>query len=313
MLLAEPLPQSDITNVISTIPKTNEDMPIKQKVQEAEEEEENHNIFTSIKIPLVSFQPILAVSHTHIMVNEHTKKKKQLVFYDTEFNRSDVRYSIEENFLDALSYDKGQYFLILTPTNIYKSDAITKQFELIKQIIPTEKKPLKAFALLNPSTLLLAYDEWGTKQIEIWQSDDENNWIFLEKKTLEFNFQEFMGHMTVIEENNMKKLILTIYNEYKQEWRMEIRNAETFEKCQENIRLPSANQNFDYKCTPIENSKDDIKWLCFSSANVNVTAIDGKNQLKTVKYRNPIQNMSITHRNYLVVRTTQRIDIHLFA
>ena len=307
MLLAEYTPSSDVTQMIEPT--------IQPKIisnDNSHSEEECEESFTTIKIPLISTQPILAASNTHILVNEYTKRRKQFVLYDDEENRYNIYSSIKEDLIKAVWCEQGQCFLVLTSTKIYQIDLCTKQLNQVNDIIPTERKPLKTFTLLNGSTLLLAYDEWGTKHIEYWQLDDNNHWKFLEKKTLEFTLQEFIGDFNIFKENECIKLVLTIYNDYTEEWRAEIRDAETFEICDESIRMLSSNLVIDPKLLRIENSQQNIKWLYFTPGYKDVTAVDENNKQTIVKYRNPVQNMIVFDGNYLIIRIRERIDIQLF-
>jgi hypothetical protein len=68
----------------------------------------------------------------------------------------------------------------------------------------------------------------------------------------------------------------------------------------------------DYRIISINNSEEDIKWLVFSSANSNIIAIDSQWKKIPLNYKHPVQRMALFNEHYLIVRTTERIDIHSF-
>jgi hypothetical protein len=93
MMLAEHLPQSNVAQtVIQNGVRQSESIPTN----------ENSNSITPIKIPLVSYEPILATSSKYILVNEVTRRKKQFILYDEHLQKSNTRCCIKERMLDTL-------------------------------------------------------------------------------------------------------------------------------------------------------------------------------------------------------------------
>ncbi|CAF3508507.1 unnamed protein product [Rotaria socialis] len=275
----------------------------------------NHNDSSSIapiKIPLVSFEPILAASPNFILANEFTKRRNQFVLYDENLHKLTTRSLLRTPVLDALWYDHQQRFLILTSENVYTIDPHTGDINVLRELIPMENKTFKTFTLLNQSTLLIAYNEWGAKYIDRWQQNvDDGIWILIERQPLKLTSNEFIGDICTITNNDCESLAITIYNILTEQWRIEIRNIDTF-ICTRAILLPGSSLVHDYRLISVKTTESDIKWLVFSSINSNIIAIDSNWKRIQVNYKHPVQRMAVFKDNYLIVRTTERIDIHMF-
>lgn len=314
MLLAEYLPQSNIMQISNTmIEKVIDDELAKLPPVSTESTfaDDNSRSITPIKIPLVSFEPMLATSPNYILVNEVTKKRNQLVVFDDNLEKFMIRFPKDKHILDALWYDKQQHFLILTETNIFVFDPNTKQIELLNDLIPNENKIFKSFTLLNQSTLLIAYNEWGTEYIDKWQQNENNIWQLIDGLPLRLTQNEFIGSIISMKEDDSTNLAITIYNDNTEEWRLELCNTETL-IYQKAILLPGKNKIHDYRVISIKDAQSDTKWLAFSAASSNIIAIDSQRKKTQLNYKHPIQRMAIYNENYLIVRTTDKIDIHLF-
>ena len=271
----------------------------------------SHSI-SPIKIPLISSQPILAVSPNSIFVNEHTEKRKQLILIDNHLQRSSTNSTITEIIIDTLWYDIKQKFLLLTPTQIFTYDPNTMIIESISDIKPTDNKPFKCFAVCNKqSSLLIAYDEWESKLIERWKQSNENDrWKLIERYPLNLTSNEFIGTILATHQDDCSNLAMTVYNNLTNQWRMELRHVDT-SICFRKILLPSSDSSDDYRMIFIENAISDIKWLIYSRSNNRIIAIDSKWQKIYLKYKFPIHRMAQFRQNNLIIRTTNRIDIHL--
>jgi hypothetical protein len=309
MILAELLPQPNITQTNNPIVRTvmNDEL-MKPELMSMDE---NASSITSIKIPLASSQPILATSSKYILVNEFTKRKKQFVLFNEHLEKWPIRSLIGPTILDALWYENQEKFLLLTPTNIWSLDPDTSKIELIRDLIPKENRTFKCFTLLNKSTLFIVYDQWGAEYIDKWQENENGLWILMERQSLQLTDNEFIGDMLTIPEDDCKNLVITIYNDLTEQWRLEVRDIETF-KCDKAILLPGSNITHDYRIISINNNESDIKWLVFSSANSNIIAIDFQWKKRPLHYTHPVQQMALFNEHYLIVRTTERIDIHSF-
>lgn len=308
MMLTECLPQLNLVQASNTMSQTViddedgkvESMPINM----------NSNSLATIKIPLVSFQPILATSSNYILANECTKRRNQFVLFDDHFEKFTMRSFIKEPMLDALWYDKEKHFLILTSTNVYTLDPISMEINLLNDLIPKENQMFQCFTLLNQSKLLIAYNQWNP-EYDQWQEDENGQWRLMQRQFLKLSLNEFIGNMIASNENDCTYLAITIYNHLTEQWRMEMRYAETL-ICHKSILLPGSNMTHDYKIISIKNAQANIKWLVFSSGNSNIIAIDDQWKKIPLTYRNPTQRMALFNENYLILRTTERVDIHLF-
>jgi hypothetical protein len=105
---------------------------------------------------------------------------------------------------------------------------------------------------------------------------------------------------------------MTIYNNYTEQWRMELCDAEML-ICLKKILLPGSDPMYDYRMIKIENIKSDIKWLIHSEADNEIIGIDSKWQKKYINYKFPIFRMIQFKKNNLIVCTKNRIDIHLLC
>ncbi|CAF2474267.1 unnamed protein product [Rotaria sp. Silwood2] len=315
MILAGLLPQSNIIPTVNTLDKTvivDELTEISTTATESMSINDNSSSITPIKIPLVSFEPILATSPKYILVNEFTKKRNQLILVDDHLQKYTIRSSIRTTILDALWYDNQQQFLLLTSTNIFIFDPNTKRIQVLNDIIPQENKTFKCFILLNQSTLLIAYNEWGAEYIDKWQQNNEDGlWKLIERQPLKLTSNEFIGSISTIIENECFNLAIIIYNILTEQWRIELRHIETL-ICNKAILLPGSNLMHDYRMISIKNTQSDIKWLAFSSINSNIIAMDSEWKKIQLNYKHPVQRMAIFKDSYLIVRTTERVDIHMF-
>ena len=269
----------------------------------------DNNSITPIKIPLVSFAPILATSPNFILVNEFTKRRNQLILLDQYFQRSNIRFSSKENPLHAIWYDKQQCFFILTANYVFAFDPIAKQLEIIKDIIPMENQSFKLFTLLNPSTLLIAYDQWGGEYVDQWQQDDQGRWTLIQRQSLGLTSNEFIGDIIVDVEDKCINLVITIYNILTEQWRLELRDAVTL-AYEKGILLSESNLVHDYRLIPMRTIQSDINWLVFSTGNSDLVTIDSQWEKIRLNYRTPIQRIALFNENYLIIRTTDRIDVH---
>jgi hypothetical protein len=271
------------------------------------------NSISPIEIPLVSSQPILAVSSNSIFVNEETKKRKQLILINDHLQKFPTHSTITEIILDRLWYDIKKKFFLLTPTKIFTYDPKTMIIESIPDIEPTDNKPFKCFTVSNKqSSLLIGYDEWKSKVIERWEQNNENGlWKLIERYPLKLTSNEFIGSILGINQDDSSNLAITIYNNFTNQWRMEIQDVET-SKCLRKILLPSSDSRSDYRMIFIENARSDIKWLIHSPDNNKIIGIDSKWQKIYLKYKFPIHRMAQFRKN-LIIRTTNKIDILLFT
>jgi predicted O-linked N-acetylglucosamine transferase (SPINDLY family) len=315
MLLAEFLPQPNVTEVSNNMVRTvinDEPMKLPAISSESTPINDNYSSITSIKIPLVSFEPILATSPNYILANEFTKRKNQFVLFNDHLQKFITRSVINKPILDALWYDNGQQFLILTETNIFAFYPTTKNIQLINDLMPVNNKTFKCFTLLNQSTLLIGYNEWSAEYIDKWKQIENGLWKLIERQQLVLTSNEFIGNMLTITEDDCTNIAITIYNNLTEQWRLELRNAETL-ICYKAILLPGSNVMHDYRIIPIKNAESNIKWLIFSSANSHIIAMDSNWKKIRLNYKNPVQRMAVFNENYLIIRTKERIDIHLFG
>ncbi|CAF2030343.1 unnamed protein product [Rotaria magnacalcarata] len=274
--------------------------------------DDNSSSIAPIKISLVSFEPILATSPNFILVNEFTKRRNQFIVYDENLHKLATRSLLRTRVLDALWYDHQQHFLILTSENVYTIDPHTGDINVLPKLIPMENKTFKTFTLLNQSTLLIAYNEWGAEYIDRWQQNvDDGIWILIERQPLKLTSNEFIGDISTIIDTDCESLAITIYNILTEQWRIEIRNIDTF-ICTRAILLPGSSLMHDYRLISVKTTESDIKWLAFSPINSKIIAIDSNWKIAQVNYNHPVQRMALFKDNYLIVRITERIDIHRF-
>lgn len=271
--------------------------------------DDHANSITPIKIPLVSFAPILATSPNFILVNEFTKRRNQLILFDQYLHKFSMRFSCKENPLDALWYDKQQCFLILTSTFVFKFDPISKQWDVIQEIIPIENQAFKSFTLLNNCTLLMIYDQWSGEDLDQWQQKEDGQWTMIQRQSLGLTSNEFLGDLIVNLEENSPKLAITVYNILTEQWRLELRQVDTLE-CRNRILLSEGNLAHDYRIIPMQNISSDIQLLVFSTGNSDIFAIDNQWKKLRSNYKHSIQRMALFNENWLIIRTNDKIDIH---
>ncbi|CAF0966764.1 unnamed protein product, partial [Rotaria sordida] len=117
MIVADLLPESNTIQTVNTMDRTliiDEITKLSRTSPELMPMNDNSSSITSIKIPLVSFEPILASSPNYILVNEFTKRRNQLILIDDHLQKYFIRSSIKTTVIDALWYDNQQQFLLLT-------------------------------------------------------------------------------------------------------------------------------------------------------------------------------------------------------
>lgn len=267
------------------------------------------NSITPIKIPLVSFAPILATSPNLILVNEFTKRRNQLILIDSYLQRSFTRFPSGENPLDALWYDRQQCFLILTSACVYTFNPIEKKLDIIKEIIPIENQSFKSFTLFNSDILLIIYDQWSGEHLDQWQQNSNDQWTMIQRQSFQLTSNEFLGDLTIDVQDNCTNLMITVYNILTEQWRLEVRQADTLE-CQNRILLSESNLARDYRIIPIQNIQSNIKWLAFSTGNSDILAIDFQGKKLQLDYKYSMQRMALFQENFLIIRTNNKIDIH---
>ncbi|CAF0873157.1 unnamed protein product [Adineta steineri] len=245
MLLVDLLSQSNTLQTLTTNDNNNELF----------ESIGNDNLYSisTIEIPLKSSQPILTVSSNNIFVNEQTKRKNQFVLIDDNLKKTFIKSPIKESIIDSLWYDKKQKLLLLTETKIFTYDSNTKIIQAIIDIKPMDGRVFKCFSMFNNEcSLLIAYDEWGLKFIEKWDVNEDESWELTEKFPLNLSSNEFVGNMLTIYDNDDFNLAITIYNDFTEEWRMELRHLETG-ICFRTILLSRFDRENDYRMIYMEN------------------------------------------------------------
>ncbi|CAF3742340.1 unnamed protein product [Adineta steineri] len=278
MILADCLPRSDVIQMSNTMDKTIliEDLTkLSIIAPELTPIDDKPGSITPIKIPLVSFASILATSPKFILVNEFTKRKNQFILFDEHLQKSSKRSFIQQPIIDSLWYNKEEKFLLLTTENIYEFDPNTMKIELLQDIIPTENKMFKCFTLLNQSTLLIAYNEWGAEYIDKWEQDNENgSWKLIGKMSLALTYNEFIGNILTIIEDDSSYLMMTIYNNFTEQWRLEIRDMKTF-LCHQAILLPGSNIMHDYWMLHVKNTESDSLSRMYETVSNNQRSYPG--------------------------------------
>ncbi|CAF1528285.1 unnamed protein product, partial [Rotaria sordida] len=238
--------------------------------------------------------------------------RNQLILIDDHLQKYFIRSSIKTTVIDALWYDNQQQFLLLTSTNIFIFDPNTKKIEILHDIIPIENKTFKCFTLLNQSTLLIAYNEWSPQYIDRWEQNNENGiWKLIERQPLKLTSNEFIGNISTIIDNDCLNVAIIIYNILTEQWRIEVCHIETL-ICIKTILLSESNLMHDYRMISIENTQSDIKWLAYSPINPNIIGINSEWKKIQLNYKHPVQRMALFRENYLIVRTRERVDIHMF-
>ncbi|CAF1029821.1 unnamed protein product [Adineta steineri] len=275
----------------------------------------NDNLYSisTIEIPLKSSQPILTVSSNDIFVNEQTKRKNQLVLMNENLKKTFIESPIKEPIIGSLWYDKKQKLLLLTETKIFTYDLDTKIIKAIIDIKPTDDKIFKCFSMFNNEcSLFIAYNEWGLKFIEKWNMNEDESWELTEKFPLNLTSNEFIGNMLTIYDNDNFNLAITIYNDFTEEWRMELRHIETG-ICFRSIFLSRFDPENDYRMIYMKNMISDIKWLIYSKSSKKIIAINSKWKKTYFPYKFPIYRMELFQNNSVIIRTTKKINIHRFT
>ncbi|UJR22400.1 hypothetical protein I4U23_025461 [Adineta vaga] len=266
-----------------------------------------------MKIPLISSTPQLTVSSNHIFADENTKKRKQFILFDKDFQKTSIPCFIDGNIIDCLWYDDIQKVFLLTSTTIFIYNLKTQLIKPILDIKPTDNKPLKCFTRVNnQSTLLIAYDEWESKFIERWEqqiseeeNDDHSHWKLIKNYSVDLTLNEFIGSI-LSRENN---IAITIYNHLTEQWRMELRDLENF-KCLKQILLPEINLKNDYRMIHLEKPISTINWLIYSPSSTKIIAIDFNWKKKYYQYKLPIYRIEQFRQDNIVLRTINRVDIY---
>ncbi|CAF0731846.1 unnamed protein product [Adineta ricciae] len=305
MILADFIPQTtllqlpnDMNDINPTDELTKLSTTSSSDIQTAEKEP---YLISPIKIPLTSFQPLLAASPDFILTNECTRRRNRLVLIDNQLQTIEQRIPKTDALLDAIWYEKKQQFLLRTVSSIFSYDAITGNMKLIQGFTPTENKEMKCFNFLNSSVLLVAYDEWNAQYIEKWQQDDtDENWKLTDKLPLNLTNNEFIGNMITVIENDCSYIVITIYNDLLEHWRLEIRPIETF-LCVKAIILPGSNPTYDYKILSLQDNVSNIKFLVYSSQNSNIIAIDSHWEKILLNYKYPVQRMVLFSKNQWII------------
>ena len=266
-----------------------------------------------IKIPLVSFQPVLVTAPNFILTNERTKRRNQFVLFDNEQNRSMIPSSIDMPVLDALWVEHHQEFLLLTANDIFRLDPLTKSIQRLTTIKPKKEKIFKCFILLEQAVLLIAYDEWNTAHLDRWQAaDQQGSWKHIEKQGINLTANEFIDHMSYFAEGRQPQIAISIFNELTEQWRMEFRHPQTFQ-CSKTVILPGSDPQCIYRMISVDDNSSDFHWLIYSSASNSMIALNSNWEKSHLNYAYPVERMAIFAQKYLVVRTKERVDIHYFA
>ena len=269
------------------------------------------NSISTTTIPLISYEPILAVSPNYIFVNEYTRKRNLMVLLDNNLKKVYEKSSINEAIIEALWYDIEKKFLLLTSSKIYTFEPNTMIINSISDIKPTNNKLFQCFTEFN-SVLLIAYDEWGLKYIDRWrQNNKDGHWELIEKYSLDLTLNEFIGNILGIKQDDSSNLAITIYNNLTNKWRMELHDIEKL-ICLKKISLSGTNPTDDYRMIIMKNNISNIKWLIYSKASKEIMAIDSNGKEIYVDYKVPVQRMAQYNENNLIIRTTKRINIYLF-
>jgi hypothetical protein len=298
--------------------------PLKSPIIDTETEElvapammestnEESKLIFPMKVPLVSFRPVLATAPNFILTNECTKRRNRFVLFDNERNKSMIPSSIDMPVLDALWVEHHQEFLILTEKNIYRLDPLTKSIQVLTTIKPKKSKIFKCFMLLDQAVLHIAYDEWNTIHLDRWQATDQPGaWERIEKLNIQLTENEIIDQMSYFAEGRQPQIAISIFNQMNDEWRIEFRHPETFQ-CIKKLLLPGSDLQCTYRMIALDNNSSDVHWLIYSAASNSMIALNGKWEKSHLDYANPVQRMAIFAQKYLVVRTLERVDIHHFA
>jgi hypothetical protein len=231
--------------------------------------------------------------------------------FDNNLKKVYEQPSINETIIEAVWYEMGKKFLLLTSSEIYTFDPKTMIIGSITDIKATNKKPFKCLTVFN-SILLIAYDEWESKYIDRWrQNNEDGHWELIEKYPVDLTTNEFIGNILGIKQDNCSNLAITIFNNHTEQWRMELHDVEKL-TCLRKILLSGKNPADDYRMIIAKNNTSNIKWLIYSKARKEIIAIDSDWKKIYVNYKVPVQRMAQYNENNLIIRTTKRINIYLF-
>ncbi|CAF3271009.1 unnamed protein product [Rotaria socialis] len=273
--------------------------------------DDNHHSISTIAITLKSFQSILTVSPKHILVNEDSNKRKRLILMDNNLKRYSTTSSITKDIIDAVWHSVEQKFLLLTETKVFTFDPITKLIESLSDMKSPDRKSFKCFTTFNNQpSLYIAYNEWGSQFIDEWQRRKDNNrWILIKKHSLNLTANEFIGTMLGIAQDESSNLAMTIYNDFTQQWRLELRSAETF-MCLKKILLSGSNLTDDYRIVEMRNMALDIKWLIHSLNHRDIIGINSNYKKIPLSYKTPVNRMTQFNNNKLVILTNNELQVH---
>ena len=267
----------------------------------------------TIRIPMVSSQPILAVSPEYILVNECTQRKNNLVLVDDQLRQFAVRFAVSETILDALWCDAIEKFLLLTPTRIFTFDTKTRNVDILADIKIPKDKLYKSFSFMtNQKLLLIAYDEWETQLVDQWYYDKQ--WSRCKSKpeqTLHLTQNDSIGSIFAYSENEHGYLAMTVYNALLEQWRLEVRRVEdgTLVKA---IDLPGSSAQHDYHMTRVHSNTCNTQWLICSQVSNRILAIDSHWHITSMDCKDPARRLATFRENILIFRTTERVDISVY-
>ena len=300
MLVSSSVPELDRFRMIDTI-NNNEKETFNLQASDPTTNDTSNSV-SSIRIPLVRSQPILAVSPNYILVNEYKNKRKRWILIDYGPQGSTINVGIPNNVIDILWNNIEEKFFLLTEKKVFTFNPNGHILRQIDDIKSTDSIPFKCFTSWNDQySLLIAYDEWASKFIDKWEKNNERDgWLLVKRHPLDLTNNEFIGAILYSsgDGGNSLNLIITVCNELIEQWRVEIRNAETF-LCFRKVLLHGLNFKYDYKIVDIKNATNDIKWLIYSPSNTQITAVNSAWNFVQLKYRCPVYHIAKFQRKKL--------------
>jgi len=112
MLLVNFVPKSNVFQMAEPINPINIDEISNCQSSESMINETRDSI-SAITIPLISSQPILAVSPNYILVDEYTKKRRRLIIIDNNLKKFFINLSRNETIIDTEWYEIEKKFFLL--------------------------------------------------------------------------------------------------------------------------------------------------------------------------------------------------------
>lgn len=269
---------------------------------------------SSMNIPLVSYQPVLAVSPKYILLNETTKRNKQWVLLDEHLRRTTVPCKMKDPVLDAAWCQVEEKFFLLTSTKVYAFDPKAQTMDERTEFKSVDHKPFKCLTYsTKEATLWIAYDEWQSEFIDQWKRDEENQrWQLTHRQAINLTNNEFVGNITATVDDQESQVAISIFNCLIEQWRMEVHHAETW-ICLNTIILPGSSLSHDYRMIPIQTQTCDVQWLAYSQLANVITAIDSKWHSLGVGYRSLLHRVALFGENRLIIRNAESVDILLFS